>query len=411
MSLLTTPDFRDREGISSKWENISIKLRNLGVKKRRRSKGLSNDEQKELFELNDKKNDNKYLRYYTNATLGFVQSDYVYDKLTTYIDSKSKAITFLDEFDKALQFFDFIFSKTNAKSTDLLKRILNGFIKGNFESYAPMALSIHLKNPDNYDMKNLDYDNDLLRVMKEYDRFFVLGVLSGLEKTGIIEKTTSDLAVKYYHGEISIDEVVNEIHGFIRSNKFENIISGLELKEWHEYSAKYVLSELYNRNMKGSPVIASLDNVNIEHILPKKPSKDWNISIEDHTVGCMLIGNQIILRETCNMSIHNTGFQRKKYAYVGLNYDIIKDKNPKIEYDEKTRAVSIIYNNDESTKQSVTENKQYCDIWDNQFMNVDDWNLDTIKSRSKLLANKILETWNNEGDKSPSVDPDQKAVN
>lgn len=377
----------DREGIASKWESINTKLRKLGIKRKRKSKNLTDDEQEERFKFIQKRNDSKYLRYFTNATVGFVQADAVYDKLTTSIDSKANAIKFLEEFDKSLQFFEIIFSKNNnSKSTNLLNRIIYGFIRGNFESYAPLALSIYLRDPENY-------EDDLLRVMKEYDRFYVLGVVSGIEKTGMIEKATSDLAVRYYNGEISIDEAVAEVHGFIKASKFENIKIGLELKEWNEASVKYVLSELYNRNQKHLPVLISMEDINVEHIMPQKPNDEWNVSIEDHTAGCYQIGNQIILRDSCNMSIRNIGFLRKKYAYVGEDYTRLKDKNPSLEYDKKTGAVFILYDNDESTRFSVTENKQYCDLWDSLFMNEDDWDINTIRARSSFLAEKIIETW------------------
>lgn len=71
-------------------------------------------------------------------------------------------------------------------------------------------------------------------------------------------------------------------------------------------------------------VNANKDTVNLEHILPKTPSPDWDID-EDMAHACQnRLGNMALLRARMNVAIGNGGFSEKRQAYQKSNITITK---------------------------------------------------------------------------------------
>ncbi len=319
----------DTYHIESRWKTISDKLTKLG-----------------------NKNEEKYLRYFVNATISFVQKDKVYEELIRDIDSKEEADIFIDQFTKALEFFDISQGNNVPKgiNNDLM-RLFKGFSKNHFDSYSPIALAIYLK-----DSGSKEWQKNLCRVLKGYDRFYVLGVIPGLKTMNAIEQSSSQLAISYYHNDKNLENIISEVNNFIDIGLPE-IQSSLELTKWGSSQATYVLSELFNRNNAASMV--DQDKVQVEHILPQKYKQYWGkYSEDDHRRLVNKIGNLLLLNGKINNKIKNKPF------------------SDKIKY----------YKNEGGPA-------NYSDIDDSYFIGKDVWDEKAINARTKFLVTKILASW------------------
>jgi len=68
---------------------------------------------------------------------------------------------------------------------------------------------------------------------------------------------------------------------------------------------KYVLGRINNYLQKTDELIIDFDRVNIEHILPQNPSKEWNLSKKEIKSYVNQIGNLTLLSKVINSKIQN----------------------------------------------------------------------------------------------------------
>lgn len=320
---------QDTYHVESRWKVITDKLAALGTG-----------------------NEDKYLRYFVNATIAFVQKDKVYEELIRNIDNKDDADIFIDQFIKALDFFDISMGNNVPKDIHSnLLRLFKGFNKNHFDSYSPIALAIYLK-----DNGTKEWQENLYRVLKGYDRFYVLGVVPGLKTMNAIEQSSSQLAIAYYQEDKDLESIISEVNKFIDIGMSE-IQSSLELTNWGSAQAAYVLSELYNRNNGAS--IVDQDKVQVEHILPQRFKQYWpDYTEDDHRRLVKKIGNLLLLNGKINNKIKNKSFAEKIKYYKNEGGPV-----------------------------------NYSDIDDSYFIGKEVWNEEAINARTKFLVSKIIEAW------------------
>lgn len=92
------------------------------------------------------------------------------------------------------------------------------------------------------------------------------------------------------------------------------------------YLARYYLRAL-DKTLKADPdpeFVANEDYeaANLEHIIPLKPSADWQISAEDAANAAPLIGNLTLLSSKKNVAIGNDNFAEKVKVYKNSEYAI-----------------------------------------------------------------------------------------
>lgn len=65
--------------------------------------------------------------------------------------------------------------------------------------------------------------------------------------------------------------------------------------------------------------------MNLEHILPVKPSSDWDIKPDAAQAAHRLLGNMLLLKTRKNTDLGNSRFEVKKAEYKKSGYDLTRD--------------------------------------------------------------------------------------
>lgn len=68
-----------------------------------------------------------------------------------------------------------------------------------------------------------------------------------------------------------------------------------------------------------------VSDVNLEHILPVKPSSDWDIKPDAAQAAHRLLGNMLLLKTRKNTDLGNSRFEVKKAEYKKSGYDLTRD--------------------------------------------------------------------------------------
>jgi len=74
---------------------------------------------------------------------------------------------------------------------------------------------------------------------------------------------------------------------------------------------KYILGKIDNSYRLTKEEVIDFDNVNIEHLLPQKPGKDWGLKISEIKQYVNRLGNLTIIDKTINSIAGNKKMQEK----------------------------------------------------------------------------------------------------
>jgi hypothetical protein len=137
---------------------------------------------------------------------------------------------------------------------------------------------------------------------------------------------------------------------------FRNAAAGAKVSK--AYLARYYLRSLEQKE-KGDPepehvVNDDVNILNLEHILPQRPSAAWShIDPDTADAAYRRLGNMVLVRASVNSSLGNDGFNEKKVVY------------------------------EQSSSLILTK----------QVLKYDQWGLDEINQRSRDLADLAVLTW------------------
>lgn len=86
---------------------------------------------------------------------------------------------------------------------------------------------------------------------------------------------------------------------------------------------KYTLYEINSIGQTGEHRI-DFDNVNIEHVLPQKPSKKWNLTLKEIKSYVNLLGNLTLVSKKFNSQVGNKMIQEKISSYEDSEIEMTK---------------------------------------------------------------------------------------
>lgn len=144
--------------------------------------------------------------------------------------------------------------------------------------------------------------------------------------------------------ERKLDILINDLKaikpGFsIFEEKFMEI--AYQNSEQNRTFIKYLLSKI-NATKSSSELIIDFDTVNIEHILPQNPSKEWRLNktqIKDYVD---LLGNLTLIHKKLNSAASNNGPKKKaeifKQSEVAITKELEKDLK-KLDYSWKEENI------------------------------------------------------------------------
>lgn len=157
----------------------------------------------------------------------------------------------------------------------------------------------------------------------------------------VLESLYSSLSIKVRNNRVDDMKVIEEIRESSPSEE-QFVASFKDFETNSPKLAKYILLRINNNLLAKSnkkEITTNVNKTNLEHIIPKKPDKDWKKFFEENDIDgeelIHKIGNMTILLKEYNRKIGNYSFDRKKEMYkrseLPLNEDLKKYKKFGIE--------------------------------------------------------------------------------
>lgn len=296
-----------------------------------------------------------YIRHHWSSQYGLTREKNreLYNGIKSNIRNSTLAVSFVDNLNKDTGLYLAIISHNHQYWDDFDQTVKEYVETLNFfklEQFRPLLLAILKKFKDKKEVKKA-----LRLIVSWLVRNLITGSLGG----GTLEKEYANKAKKVFNEEIkNARELREDLKKLIPDDaEFkEKFIAATVSTEKY---ARYYLRAIENQK-KGitSPeliVNSDPDMVNLEHILPKNPHKNWSNFNEDQVVSLnKRIGNLTLMQNKLNSEQGNEPFSQKKIYFTNSALWI-------------TKMIADNYN---------------------------DWTPDNIRDRQEKLANIAVQTWN-----------------
>lgn len=284
----------------------------------------------------------RFIRYHWNSSNGFMQERSLYKTITQAIDSRN-CLSFVDALDKSTDLYNAMIEPAdNTYFSD--KRLKNVLINLSILGASTFYPIVFAMNSRRYN------DEDILRVLQAIETLVVRNFVVGRQPSKQFEQSFASLARRISKNSIPVTEILEDIiSGTSDDAKFQRDLIGVTVKT--APVAKYMLREIEDLN--SCEKITNKDNfvINLEHIMPKNPSK-WSVSDSFHKENLYRLANQALLLEEYNKSISNSDFAKKKEMYA---------------------------------KSAITTTKMLCKY--------DSWTEKEMNERERYLIDQILQRW------------------
>jgi len=206
-------------------------------------------------------------------------------------------------------------------------RLLNSL---ELTQYYPLLFSI---------IKNFENGTEKEKSIKLILSWMVRMLIVGSNKGGTIEQSYSKNAIKILKKEITTAKLLRDsIYNLVPDdNAFKSAFETATLS--NEKLARFYLREIENFQNKDNQeieVIIDSEKVNLEHVLPKKPDKNYsNFTDEEHQKYVKRIGNLTLMNTKANSRQRSCKFEDKKKEFSKSSLKITKTI---ADYDEWTVA-------------------------------------------------------------------------
>ncbi len=268
----------------------------------------------------------KFLRHYWNSRFELVKKEELYKRLKVKV-TEGNVRNFMEKLSEESTVYANLNNPTHEfwgdPETEYMLDELNIF---KVEQIYSLLLALYEKF---YSEKDF-FKKMLLRLVNFTFRY---NTICGLDPKEL-ERLYSNLSIKIRENKIAKNKIIEEIRRPSPS-KAKFIASFKEIETKNAKLAKYILLKINNHlfRKRGKKEIEINTNVvNLEHIIPKKPNKDWkeffrkeNITEEELIYR---LGNMTILLKEYNRKIANDFFDKKKEMYkksdLPLNKELIK---------------------------------------------------------------------------------------
>lgn len=191
--------------------------------------------------------------------------------------------------------------------------------------FYPVVLSMHYQK---YSAK--DINNTLQMIINLYLRNFFFGK----SNPNSVEDFYSNLAKEIYTNKITQEEIRNKFSSqLFTDEQVASFIKDKEIVSAQDRSIiKYVIKEIYMSEYTGELMFTSdFKLLQLEHILPQKPTEEWKTIFSEPEKYVNLIGNLTILQDKINIKASNNSFAVKKVEYeksdIAQNRELSKIKS------------------------------------------------------------------------------------
>ena len=271
-----------------------------------------------------------FIRHEWMSRFGQIREKQLYKKIKEQIRSNPKTIEYLDDLRDAAKVYDAIrnpehdiWAEYGTKCRKLLEEVL---LLGTVQCY-PLIMSTYFVKP-----------RDMVSVLEWIVCLTVRYSIICAKGTGNLE-TTYARASSHMRQPDAKSREVKEIIMNIWPSDDEFKISFSEKTLTTPRIIKYMLAKIETHLSEDNSLIPNPESLTVEHILPKKPDKEWPQQFREDTFlteTCNRIGNLTILTDPMNRGAQSKGFANKKKIYAKSNYKITQQLLDYSEWNEET---------------------------------------------------------------------------
>jgi hypothetical protein len=257
-----------------------------------------------------------YIRQMWISYHGYIKEAELYDAIKDYAKSPSGAVKFAGDLSKNVIPYMALLNpshplwKDRSQQTAGAERCIDVMVNSlRVDRIRPLLLSIVAK----FNRKGTEL---AFRLCISWTvRFLIVGGIG----SGTVEQFYAMTAKKMRDGDIPDPQALAaEMKKHVPTNKeFKESFAGASVARGP--LARYYLRclELQQRGERNAS-LATDDNpeqIDLEHVIPKKPSQHWNLPEDERKVLVNKIGNQVLLEKKCNSTLKGDGFDNKRVAY------------------------------------------------------------------------------------------------
>ncbi len=263
-----------------------------------------------------------FLRHYWSSREGLVREKDLYADIKRKISNQTRAAAFAKELERNAHIYAAIVNSSDALWTqygDSCRKHMETLNALRLTQIRPLLLSIL----DNFDLANVR--QAVKNLVSWSVRFLVHGGLG----SGAIETHNCAAAKEIRSKAIAnASQLLRRLQPVIPSDaQFRGAFLGCSVSK--AFLARYYLRALEQQATGvAEPELVPNDNadvVNLEHILPQKPSKQWtHIPADDQTLLINRLGNLALVKTKINTRAGNDGFAFKKGFYSQSAFRLTK---------------------------------------------------------------------------------------
>ena len=260
----------------------------------------------------------QYIKHYWYANYEFtrVKHKELYDAIKRNIRNKKQVLGFIKDLKNNTHLYLAIVNHNHShwkNYNDEVKGYAETLNFFKLEQYRPLLFAI---------LKKFN-DKEVEKAMKLMVSWLVRNLITGSLGGGTLELEYAKQAREIMKGKIKNTKKLRESLKDIIPSDNDFKTKFINARTSKEKYARYYLRSIENYNNKGvnnSPsellVNSSSDDVNLEHILPKNPEKNWpKFSPEEVNEYKNRIGNLSLMQAISNSSHSNASFNIKKKQY------------------------------------------------------------------------------------------------
>lgn len=265
-----------------------------------------------------------YIRHLWSSIHGATREKDLYKEIKSEKKSKRGAIDFADTLALHAPFYAAIVNPKTDFWTAYGASAREGMLaleKLRLEQFRPLILAILAELPRNEVAKTV---RNLLACSV---RFLVVGGLGG----GTMERVYCEAALSVRGGTVkTAKQLATKLRPYVPSDQeFESAFRTARVSQ--AYLARYYLAAL-ERTARGEaePELVPNENeqqVTLEHVLPRTPSREWQLEDEERSAASALhrrIGNLCLLRQRINSEAGNADFATKRMFLEASSFLLTK---------------------------------------------------------------------------------------
>jgi Protein of unknown function DUF262/Protein of unknown function (DUF1524) len=254
-----------------------------------------------------------YIRQKWSSGNGLTRERELYSRIKSEITGKTKAVSFASQLGESASAYQALLNPSHtiwANYPQRTQRNIAVLKLLNITRVRPLLLSALDK------FSETEFDKTMHLVVSWTIRYMIAGGLGA----GSLEEKYCEQAVLINAGTITNAKQLRDSMSSVVANDdvFETSFSTKSISK--KPFARYLLSALesHMRSEEGLnelSIIEYVDKVNLEHVLPERPSAGWEIQEELHRSYSKRIGNMTLLGSDVNRDIGNTTIDEKLQAY------------------------------------------------------------------------------------------------